>query len=214
MGLDGLERPASGLGTPKNYQAAKSKAGKDEAGSETVKESRAAVEAAARAAVHAGVMRIEREMDRKWGRDRLLAMVSAELASKFASARQKYEVSRRSKSLGEVEHRAEVLKRGYGALNAFCEASGVEPLPGNWWAASDSVGNRFIICKEKADVDLVPAEAADGAAVWTLDEIIRVLNFAGVHWTNELKREFGNFTELTRLGAPQSIEMMDDSDPF
>lgn len=212
MGLPGLEAPQ-----PKKRGAGAGRAEAGKAGSaaaEDVKPSKSAAETAARAAIHAGVERVEREMDRKWGRGRLPQLVSSELASKFASAKEKYEATRRLNSLVDVEHRAEVLKRGYGALNAFCEASGMVPLPGNWWVATDAVGNRFILCKERADVDLIPREESDGAAVWTVEEVMRVLKFAGLAWANELKREFGNFTELTRLGDPASFDMMEDSEPF
>lgn len=169
---------------------------------------------AAMGGIEAAVKATQREYDRKWGRDRLKRLVGSEMTGKFASAMERYTAARRSGNLTELEHRADVVKRGYAAMDKAAIAAGHEPLPPNVWEAVDEVGNRFVFVNDSEAIPQLSEEITAGAAVWHLGEVIKVMKFAGLDWANQIKREFGADTELKNIGKPGSIEMMDDDIPF
>lgn len=169
---------------------------------------------AAKYGVVAAVEETKRRMDQKWGRDRLAKIVSSEMAGKFASAMEKYTAAQRMENLAELERRAEVLRRGYKAMDEAAEALGIKPIPPCYWVAQDERKAAFVFVRDKADIAQLSEEITAGAAVWTIEEVIKVMQFAGMDWANQLKREFGGDTLLTRIGKPGSIEMMDEDIPF
>lgn len=169
---------------------------------------------AAMAGIEAAVQATKRAYDERWGRDRLKRLVDSEMTGKFASAWERYQAARRSGNLTELEHRADVVKRGYAAMEKAAYAAGHEPLPPTVWEAVDEVGKRFVFVNDSDAIPQLSEEITAGAAVWHLGEVVKVMKFAGLDWANELKREFGKDTELKNIGKPGSIEMMDEDIPF
>lgn len=222
MGIEALgsRRAGSGYGTrPQDSAEAKKEAilrEKRERDSRTAKKmQQIAPLEKAKAAVIEQVESVKKEYERRWGAGRLEKLVSAELAARFASAAERYRQARVGISQEELERRAEVVKRGYAALEKAAIEAGHKPAPPTVWTQLDEAGNLFVFVRDRADVAQLDPEMFEGKrpAVWTIDEVVKVMSFAGMDWTNAVKREFFG-SELTRIGAPSDVRMIDDDIPF
>lgn len=110
------------------------------------------------------------DVEQKWGcLERLVEQVDPELAARFGSAWHKLDAAIIDGTVEEVVERAAVVMRGIDALEA---AAGDNWSPHVWGITVD--GASYLICQRTKDVRVVAAEAGEGIAVWSLEELIRV----------------------------------------
>jgi hypothetical protein len=135
--------------------------------------------------------RVVKELEQKWGYDRLPGLVDIETAEKFASAAQKLQEAIASADTERIKSRAEVMRRGWLRLDELAEAGGHEPWKAlEVWEGRRPDGLTFLVTKDKAAA--IQANRETGTGVWTLDEIGHLLqHFDKDGLTQKLKEEFG-----------------------
>jgi hypothetical protein len=117
--------------------------------------------------------RVVVQMDEKWGVDRLPALVSAETASRFGSAKAKLDAALERNDDAEVVKRCSVLARGYAAMDAEAERLGRDPMKPQAWVWRDEDGKPFAFVRESAEA-IAYGKANPGVAVFTMGEISRL----------------------------------------
>lgn len=117
--------------------------------------------------------RVVVQMDEKWGVDRLPALVSAETASRFGSAKAKLDAALEDNDDVEVARRCSVLARGYAAMDAEAERLGRDPMKPQAWVWRDEDGNPHAFVRESAEA-IAYGKANPGVAVFTMGEISRL----------------------------------------
>lgn len=117
--------------------------------------------------------RAARDMEAKWGIDRLPELVSPETAAKYGSAMAKLNAAIDSGDADEVAARVGVCIRGMAALEAEAISRGHQPLPGEFWLA-EADGIQFGITKEAGDWPVIQA-AYPGLVTYTLREVALAL---------------------------------------
>ncbi len=116
--------------------------------------------------------RVAADVERRWGPGRLEALVSCETAARFGSARRRLDEAVRSGVVEDVAKRAEVLARGWRALDAEALTLGAAPLPpGAIGATVDAT--RYVVVMHDRDAG-APDLARDGEIVVSLPELLRV----------------------------------------
>lgn len=143
--------------------------------------------------------RVAKELEEKWGYDRLPGLVPLDMAERFAAAAEKLEAAIESGDTDAIKQRAEVMRRGWLKLDETAEAEGHEPWKQlDVWEGRRPDGKTFLLVKDKAAA--VQAHRDKGLGVWTLDEIGRVLqHFDQDGLTQAMKEEFGG--ELVAINA-------------
>jgi len=117
--------------------------------------------------------RVVVQMDEKWGVDRLPALVSAETAAKFGSAKAKLDAALEDNDDVEVARRCSVLARGYASMDAEAERLGRDPMKPEAWLWRDEDGKPFAFVRESAEA-IAYGKANLGVAVFTMGEISRL----------------------------------------
>ena len=119
---------------------------------------------------------VARQMEAKWGIDRLPGLVSTETAARFGSALEKLERAIDANDPGEVQARADILIRGWKALDREATERGAETLPRESWAFR--IGDQPAAIVQNEASAAVVQEMHPGAAVYTLEEIGRLVELA------------------------------------
>lgn len=148
----------------------------------------------------------------KWGRGRLETLVSPETASKFDTARAKLNAAIAYNDPQDVIRRANVMMRGWQALENEAIQNGYKALPPDIWIASvekegENEAMSFAIVKDSADASMVDIE---GVNCYSLCEIARMVRLfqLNVSTVSEVKQLFKD-AELTRVAFKP-----DDDIPF
>jgi len=110
-------------------------------------------------------------MEAKWGCGRLPRLVSPELAAKFASAREKLDVAIHGRDLTDIAQRAEILIRGWKALDSAAEEAGHPAMPKETWSLKHD-GLDYTIVLDRADLDKVSRMSAAPERVVCLNELL------------------------------------------
>ena len=120
-----------------------------------------------------------REMDRKWGVDRLPELVSPETAQRFGSAMAKLNAAIDADDPEECLTRAKVVMRGFEAMDAEAEAAGA-PKASPHVIEAEIDGWRFGILPDPQHWPAV-AEARPDLTLFTMREIATLLRTAQMH---------------------------------
>ena len=117
--------------------------------------------------------RTARDMDRKWGQDRLPELVSAATASRWGQAMADLNAAIESGDVDLVVQKVNACLRGFAALDAEATAAGHLPIPPEAWEITVD-GQR---CAILADADQWPVYAAlrPGVRTYTLREVENAL---------------------------------------
>ena len=121
------------------------------------------------------VDQIARDMERKWGIDRLPDLVSPELAQRFGSQREKFMVAITAvpPNLDDIAEQARRMANAYRALDAEAERIGAPKAdPSVWQFEVD--GKRCGVVRDGAMLEAA-AEANPHLRLYSLDEIARIL---------------------------------------
>ena len=130
-----------------------------------------------------------RDMDRKWGIDRLPGLVSVETAAKWGSALGKLNAAIEARDPAEVAARVGVCLRGLSAMDAEAEANGAQKANPEIWEY-DLNGFKFAILRDGMEWQALKAARPD-LLFFTLHEIavaLKAYKFDGV--VAEIKRAF------------------------
>ena len=152
------------------------------------------------------------EMESRWGVDRLQRMVSSATSAKFEAAKQKLNIAILDGKVDMVIARAEIMYKGWIALEKEALALGNISMPPELWFASAPA-------EEGQDgVEIVIARDADAATlaqtdlpVYTTTEVARIIRaWRGQHLVHAAKIAFPD-AELVKLTGD---DMFDDDVPF
>lgn len=119
-------------------------------------------------------------MERKWGVGRLPRLVSVDLAERFYRQKAKLDDAITDEATGgsvaNVEFEAGRMVNAWMALDAAAEAAGADPASGQYLTARLSDGRSLVISVDLEGIGHFRRQNPDqSAAVWTMDEIVRVL---------------------------------------
>lgn len=148
-------------------------------------------------------------MERKWGVGRLERLVEPELAAKFATAQQKLNKAIATNDVAQVVKRAEIMRRGWIALDAAAETAGAHELPEGVWAV-DFKGQRYSIVLDGVDANQVASKAPDASKVVTVHELLVAwTSFSGLDILQQAKLQFPG-AEMTEVRPKGSAKLNDD----
>jgi hypothetical protein len=164
--------------------------------------------------IHASIKPLDRiatEMELKWGCDRLPGLVSPQTAAKFGSAKAKLDAAIESNVAADVAKTAGVMMRGWTALDAEATKGGHRPLEPNIWSHTTAAGFRFAVAQGNADAlkALNMDPDMEGVAVYSLDEIGRLLESKSMELVNAAKERFPGAT-VKAVKTPLPDEMNDE----
>ena len=151
------------------------------------------------------------DLERKWGRDRLIELVSPETASKFTTAKAKLDASIAYNDPQDVIRRVNVMMRGWQALEKEAMKNGHKPFPPDVWIACVDEENgkpplEIAIIKDSADGSLSKSK---GISTYSLVEIARIVRlFEGQ------KKEIPKIKELFPDSEITKVTWEDDDIPF
>ena len=124
-----------------------------------------------------GLDRMAREMDRKWGVDRLPDLVSPEMAAKYGSAMGKLNAAIRESDVAHTVARVEVCVRGLKAMDAAADAAGVDQSDPEIWEY-ELDGHTFGIIADGRDWPAAYAKR-EGLTIHTMREVALALKNYG-----------------------------------
>tara|TARA_R110000824_G_scaffold345835_1_gene532553 strand:- start:246 stop:878 length:633 start_codon:yes stop_codon:yes gene_type:complete len=121
--------------------------------------------------------KIASDAEMKWGCDRLPELVSPELAARFGSAKAKLDAAIIANDPQDVTHRADVLARGWAAMETEATQRGNEALVPDVWSYTTDDGFKCAIARSNADAikAIRTMPEFEGVAVYSLEEVGRIL---------------------------------------
>jgi len=136
--------------------------------------------------------RIANRYELKWGCDRLMSLVSSQIASKFGSAKAKLDQAIIDNDPNEVAKRSTVLIKGWEKMDLDATSSGFTPLKPNIWSHTTGDGFKFAVAQGNADaIKAIRTDPAmEGVAVYSLDEIGNILESDSMKLVNQIKEVF------------------------
>lgn len=136
------------------------------------------------------------DMELKWGCDRLPSLVSPAMAAKFGSAKAKLDHAIELNGPQEVVHAVNVMLRGWMALDAEATKMGHQPLDPTIWRHTTEAGFAFAVAPGNSEALKATRSRNDlgGVAVYSLDEIGRLLEADANSLVNATKKEFPGAT--------------------
>jgi hypothetical protein len=114
-----------------------------------------------------------RDMDEKWGVNRLQTLVPAEWAEKFKRQARNFSLALESKDLDETRKHGASLERAYAKLDEMASAAGYVPGPAEQWEF-ETVEGLVILVKDSSRTGQVERNGR-ACQVWSLDEIASVI---------------------------------------
>jgi hypothetical protein len=152
-----------------------------------------------------------RQMDRKWGVDRLVELVSVEMATKYGSAMAKLNAAIDANDPEECKLRAEVVIRGLAAMDAEAERLGAQRASTEVWEF-ELDGVVYAIMKDGRSWPEIKAQRPD-VEVLTMREVL----LAYRAWKETRAAEFEAAAKQIFPGAEITdvkIGPLDDPIPF
>lgn len=137
--------------------------------------------------------------ERTWGVDRLPRLVDVDLAERFYRQKAKLDDVIVAGSPADQEYEAGRMVNAWMALDAAARAAGAEPASGRYLSARLSDGRSLVVSVDLEGMGHFLRQNPDrSAAVWTMDEIARVLE--GFDLVNRTKHLFeGAVVEEVRV---------------
>ena len=152
-----------------------------------------------------------RQMDRKWGVDRLVELVSVEMATKYGSAMAKLNAAIDANDPEECKLRAEVVIRGLAAMDAEAERLGAQRASKEVWEF-ELDGVVYAIMKDGRSWPEIKAQRPD-VEMLTMREVL----LAYRAWKETRAAEFEAAAKQNFPGAEVTdvkIGPLDDPIPF
>lgn len=132
--------------------------------------------------------RLADKMERKWGVDRLVSLVSVDTASRYGSALGRLNDALREQNADLVAHMAKVCMRGLQAMNEEAEAAGAEkPVV---LAEAEVDGFHFCIVGDAGDWKPI-AEDRPNMRIYSLREVANAIKQShGIPIIDAIKTQF------------------------
>lgn len=157
--------------------------------------------------------RVASKYETAWGIGRLPRLVSPSTAARFDSARKKLNDAIASGDAEAVATRAEIMVRGWHALDKEArEADNAPEDEDRFWAIRADDGTAFVFVQHETDTHLASKRFPDHR-VWSLPEVIRVLTDRDLASVNRAKQIFSGAT-VTEVRAVKSGPLEEDTIPF
>ena len=149
---------------------------------------------------------IAHRMELKFGCERLQSLVSPETAQKFGSAKAKLDQAIMDNDPSEVARRSKILIKGWQKMDEEAVADGHKPLKPSIWSYTTEDGFMFAVAQGNADaIKAIRTDPAmEGVAVYSLDEIGRILENESMKLVNSAKNTFpeAKITSVKTSGKP------------
>ena len=127
------------------------------------------------------------DYERRWGVDRLPALVDPALRDRFWSQMDKLNAAIASNSPADVEAEVEVTLRGYAALEAKAREMGSKEIEGIAWTAPMEDGRVIAIVRDIHEIGVIKKDMPD-AIVYSVQEVAAIL----AAWTDQQKDDAVN----------------------
>jgi hypothetical protein len=133
------------------------------------------------------------QCERRWGVGRLPRLVPVDLAEKFHRQVEKLNAAIADEATGgsvaNVEFEAGRMVNAWRALDAAAEAVGADHASGRCMGSRMGDGRSLVICEDLEAMGVWRRQNAEqGAAMWTMDEVVAVLE--GFDLVNRTKHLF------------------------
>ena len=153
--------------------------------------------------------KIAKEMEAKWGVDRLPSLVSVDMASSFGIAKAQLDQAIDAEDVAMVKQKANAMIRGWQALDAYATTSHatIIDLAAAWCWRHPESSKAFAIVRDNAAAVVVQAQWPD-TTVYTLDECCRLLDSRSL--VNAVKDTFHGATVTGIVDSPGSNELNDE----
>ena len=139
-----------------------------------------------------------REIENKWGAERLRLLVSDELREKFD--RQKYllKQAQYEGTVEDVEEQVRRMKNAYAALDKAASAAGMQYINPAVWEGTLENGKVVAIVRDERDVQLVASKIERGVIVWSMADVLRLIE--AQTFANDIKEKFPG-SKITAIGG-------------
>jgi len=170
-------------------------------------------------AIHHALLPLDRaasEMEFKWGCERLPSLVSPETASLFGSAKAKLDAAIHANDPQEVARRATVMIKGWVKMDAEATERGHKALSPQVWSCTTSTGFKVAIARSNADAikSIRTDDRMKGVAVYSLDEIARILEAESYRLLDTVKKTFPEAKVAKTRKKKAPAPLFDDGVPF
>lgn len=154
-----------------------------------------------------------REMNTRWGFNRLPHIVPIELTEKFMAQKRKWQIacfecagSLLPADLDRVRKHGDAMIRAYNALEQNALAAGKAPAPPGTWGFETEDGKAIVLVRTRAEMGQV--EHTPGTTVWCLEEIGQIITrFPQLVLSKQLFPD----AEVIQLRTPMDVrELIDD----
>lgn len=122
-----------------------------------------------------------RQVNRRWGFNRLPHLVPVEWTEKFVSQKSKWELacfecagSLKQSDLDRVRKHGDAMLRAYEALERIAIERGYSPTPPTWWEFELKDGTPVILVRDRAELAQVEPDGRS-VQIWSLDEIAEIV---------------------------------------
>jgi len=135
---------------------------------------------------------IAHRMELKFGCERLQSLVSPETAQKFGSAKARLDQAILDNDPSEVARRSKILIKGWQKMDEEAVADGHKPLKPSIWSYTTEDGFKFAVAQGNADaIKAIRTDPSmEGVAVYSLEEIGRILENQSMALVNSAKEHF------------------------
>ena len=115
------------------------------------------------------------QMEKRWGVDRLPALVESELAARFGAAKAKLDAAIDKNEPAEVQKRVRVMMKGWKTLSDAAEKAGAAEISAEIWEGRADSGVKYAFCRTDAEAHLA-AKSRKDYRVFSVAEVVRLLD--------------------------------------
>ena len=154
------------------------------------------------------------DCENRWGSGRLPGLVDPGMAAKFGSAKAKLDACIMKDDVEGVIRRASVMVRAWQALDKAAAQSGAAEVTSKCRIVTATSGHSYAICKDEATArEVVRAKTAGDATVWSLQEVVRVLESDRHNVVSNVKDVFAD-AEVVSIKKKAGKTTLNDDIPF
>ena len=157
---------------------------------------------------------IATDCENRWGSGRLPGLVSPDMAAKFGSAKAKLDLCIIEDDVDGVIRRASVMVRAWQTLDKAAAESGAAKVTSKCRIVTAASGLSYAICKDEATArEVVRAKTAGDATVWSLQEVVRVLE-SDRHNLVSVTKDIFKDAEVGGIKKKEKNQTLNDEIPF
>jgi len=161
---------------------------------------------------------VARDMERKWGVDRLRLLVGPDLREKFDRQRYKVNHAMETGGIEDVRRECSRMVKAWQACDRAAHDAGHRRLSPEVWEIGLADGSVLALCRSTDDAQAYQPDGRQ-VVVWTLEEVAAMID--GQHFVQSVKRTFPGAAVLAArstiadpLRAVDAVDPLDDPIPF